>query len=248
MSVRIAGLTDIGSRRESNQDSIDWYLDASGESALAVVADGMGGYRGGEIASRIAVETMMEQLQQPLTALAPECIGGCIEAAVKLAHERIGDARQQQPELHKMGTTLVLAWLHRDQLWLAHLGDSRAYLLREDELRQQTRDDTVAQNMVDDGSIAPEEVPRVPFRNVLTRALGATAEVTISRLALQPGDRIILCSDGLTGALPDRHWPALMDPTLTLAEQAHRLVEASLANHADDNVSVILIQTCDPKE
>lgn len=248
MTVEIAGVTDIGSRRESNQDCIDWSLDASGESALAVLADGMGGYCGGEIASRIAVETMMEQLSQRLVTLAPEHVDGCIEAAVRLAHERIGEARRQNPELEKMGTTLVLVWIHLGQLWLAHLGDSRAYLLREGELHQKTRDDTVAQNMVDDGSITPEEVSRVPFRNVLTRALGATPEVTLSRLDLRPGDRVILCSDGLTGALPDSQWPALMGSDLTLAEQAHRLMDACLANHPDDNVSVILIQTCDPKE
>lgn len=246
MTITATGLTDIGTKRESNQDSLGWYVSADGQRALGIVADGMGGYEGGEVASRITVETLMEILQDPLEsgALDDASLLSQIQQGIDLASSRIDDARKSQTQLSKMGTTVVLAWLQQDTAWVAHLGDSRAYLLHDDELSQQTRDDTVAQNMVDDGSIKPEEVSQVPFRNVLTRALGASTDIaaTVNTFKLVPGDHLMLCSDGLTDALPDHQWPAIMAREKDIETRTRALVEASLENQAADNVSLIMIQ------
>lgn len=247
MTLTVAGLTDIGCRRSSNQDSLGWYLSGDGRRALAIVADGMGGYEGGEIASQVAVDTLMAVLKPAVErGVADDAIADRIQAALNLAHERIELARAGRPELEKMGTTVVLAWLQHNRAWIAHIGDSRCYLLQEGRLQLQTRDDTVAQNMVDDGSITAEEVARVPFRNVLTRALGVSryADATYAELTLAPGGRLILCSDGLTGALPDGQWLAMMEDGGPIDVQVRRLVDGSLANQAGDNVSVLMIQFC----
>ncbi|SFL91452.1 PP2C family protein-serine/threonine phosphatase [Marinobacter zhejiangensis] len=245
MSLSIAGITHVGCRRSSNQDSVGWYQSSDGQRLLGVIADGMGGYQGGEIASRIAVDTLLTVLKPAVErGVADDAIADRVQAALNLANERIEQARCDRPELDKMGTTVVLAWLQRDRAWVAHIGDSRCYLLRGERLSQQTRDDTVAQNMVDDGSITREEVPRVPFRNVLTRALGVSrdAGASYSELTLAPGDRLILCSDGLSGAVADSNWPALLAGEEALEGQAQRLIDASLENQAGDNVSVMMIQ------
>lgn len=250
MTIAAAGLSDIGTRRESNQDSLDWCIAADGQSALAVVADGMGGYAGGEVASRIAVDTLMQMLAPALNRVSDAQIPGTIQRAVTLANERINSERSHQSRHSSMGTTVVLVWLQNGCAWIAHVGDSRCYLLHRHHLTQQTRDDTVAQSMVDDGSITAEEAARVPFRNVLTRALGTAGEIeaTITSVPLVPGDRLILCSDGLTGAVPDCDWTALMPADQPLTVQAERLISAGLANQAEDNVSVIVLQFSSPEE
>ncbi|MEX0603817.1 MAG: protein phosphatase 2C domain-containing protein [Marinobacter sp.] len=251
MTITATGLSDLGTKRDSNQDSLTWRVSADGQRALGVVADGMGGYEGGEIASRITVEALVETLQELLenSALEADSLRAHIQQGIDLASRRIDDARKGQEKLSKMGTTVVLAWLQEDTAWIAHLGDSRAYLFRHGELSQQTRDDTVAQNMVDDGSIKPEEVPRVPFRNVLTRALGSSTDsaATITSVKLVPGDHLILCSDGLTDALSDNQWPAIIGQEKDLESQARALIDASLRNQAADNVSLILLQFDQPR-
>lgn len=245
MTPRIAGLTDVGAVRAANQDAIDWLISDDNRQALLVVADGMGGYQGGEIASQIAVDTVMESLRACLVPAAPFQSAEPEEAmrvAINLANERIQERRATEPELARMGTTLVIAWVIDGEAHIAHLGDSRCYLVHENELRCLTRDDTVVQNMLEDGSIQPDDVPHVPFRNVLTRALGASsAHASYQRARLVPGDYLLLCSDGLTEALPEADWIPLMSGPKSAEEKARALVNASLDNEAPDNVSVVLL-------
>lgn len=246
MSLLAAGRTDVGSRRKNNQDAIAWSVDPSGQSGFVVVADGMGGYEGGEIASRIAIEVVREQLE-PLLGN-PQSDDAAMEVllqrVISAANERIVEARESQPELSKMGTTLVLAWVDRGRAHVAHLGDSRCYRVTSAGLEQRTRDDTVVQNMVDDGSITAEEAPRVPFRNVLTRALGSSedAGASFDHFDMATGERLLLCSDGLPEALPESEWLAHLNGDVSLDTQAQRLVDATLDNQAPDNVSVVLVQ------
>lgn len=242
---RVAGLTDVGAVRAANQDAIDWQVSDDKRQALLVVADGMGGYQGGEIASRIAVDTTMEALGEYLASGngcrrdAPQDV---MQAAINLANERIQLRRAADPELAKMGTTLVIAWVIDGVAYIAHLGDSRCYLVHNGELQCETRDDTVVQNMLEDGSIEPADVPHVPFRNVLTRALGASsAFASFRRLVLEQGDSLLLCSDGLTGALPENDWLPLISGPDSPDDKVRNLVNASLDNQAADNVSVVLL-------
>jgi protein phosphatase len=143
-----------------------------------------------------------------------------------------------------MGTTIVLAWVAGSRALVAHIGDSRCYLLQNNTLQCLTRDDTVVQNMLEDGSIKERDVPNVPFRNVLTRALGALdATVTFGEVLLQPGDQLLLCSDGLTGALDEDEWLNLLSGAESVQSAVQALIEASLERGAKDNVSVVLLST-----
>ncbi|MCL7944143.1 protein phosphatase 2C domain-containing protein [Marinobacter sp. ATCH36] len=245
MIPRVAGVTDVGTVRSANQDAIDWRVSDDNSQVLLVVADGMGGYQGGEIASRIAVETVMEVLggflvqgDEGASDLPPDAM----QAAINLANERIQECRAGNEDLAKMGTTLVIAWVIDGEAHIAHLGDSRCYLVHEGELQCLTRDDTVVQNMLDDGSIQPDDVPNVPFRNVLTRALGASSSLaSFGRVILGPGDCLLLCSDGLTGALPETDWLPVISGQGAPEDKVRALVRTSLANQAADNVSVVLM-------
>ena len=244
MNPQVAGITDVGALRTANQDAIDWRVSEDNRQVLLVVADGMGGYHGGEVASRIAVDTVMEVLVPWLSPDegVPEEPDDAIQFAINLASERIADQRAADADLAKMGTTLVMAWVIDGEAHLAHLGDSRCYLVQGRELACQTRDDTVVQNMLDDGSIRPDDVPHVPFRNVLTRALGAsTAIASFRRVRMAAGESLLLCSDGLTGALPEDQWLSLMSTCETPDDKVRALVDASLDNEAADNVSVVLL-------
>lgn len=243
MTPRVAGLTDVGAVRAANQDAIDWQVSEENRQALLVVADGMGGYQGGEIASQIAVDTVMESLGGYLVpGNGSDEPPHAMQTAINLANERIQERRAADPELSKMGTTLVIAWVIDGEAYIAHLGDSRCYLVHERELRCLTRDDTVVQNMLEDGSIQPDDVPHVPFRNVLTRALGASSALaTFTRLALEQGDSLLLCSDGLTGALPEADWLPVITGDGAPEDKVRALIDTSLANEAADNVSVVLL-------
>ncbi|PXX90385.1 serine/threonine-protein phosphatase [Marinobacter vulgaris] len=241
----VAGLTDVGTVRAANQDAIDWRISDDHRQILLVVADGMGGYQGGEIASRIAVDTVMETLgahfesgNGGLCDARPDAI----QVAINLASERIQERRAADPDLAKMGTTLVVSWVIDGEALIAHLGDSRCYLVHKGELQCLTRDDTVVQNMLEDGSIQPDDVPHVPFRNVLTRALGASSALaSFGRVVMESGDCLLLCSDGLIDGLPEADWLPLMSAQKSADEQVRALVQASLDNEAADNVSVVIL-------
>lgn len=246
MELQASGQTDTGAVRSANQDAIDWCVEPASGQALLVVADGMGGYQGGEVASRIAVDTVMEVLGPALRASAlreqpgSDSRKALVQTALNLASERIEDRKAQAPDLLKMGTTVVLAWVSGNHALIAHIGDSRCYLVQNDALQCLTRDDTVVQNMLEDGSIREDDVPNVPFRNVLTRALGASdAIATFREVLLEPGDQLLLCSDGLTDALDEAAWPTL----LSREDSVQALVKASLERKAKDNVSVVLLST-----
>ncbi len=244
MIPTVAGLTDVGAVRTTNQDAIDWLISDDNRQALLVVADGMGGYHGGEVASQIAVDTVMEALGPCLSASRgePDAPLDVMQAAIDLANERIQARRAADSTLAKMGTTLVIAWVIDGEAHIAHLGDSRCYLVHKGELQCQTRDDTVVQNMLEDGSIQPEDVPHVPFRNVLTRALGASSALaSLKRVPLERGDYLLLCSDGLTGALPEVDWLPLISGREAPEDKVRALVDSCLDNEAADNVSVVLL-------
>lgn len=248
MALLISGETDTGKVRKSNQDAIASRLSGDGRQALLVVADGMGGYQGGEIASQITVEAILDIVEPYLEsgdslALGRNQLENAIQNAIDQASERIRVRQAEDASLAKMGTTVVLAWVVDDQAHIAHLGDSRCYLISDGKLQCLTRDDTVVQNMLEDGSITAADVPNVPFRNVLTRALGASDSPLASfyRIGLAAGDQLLLCSDGLNDALPEEDWLPLMERAGSPDDQVRALIDSSLENQAPDNVSVVLL-------
>lgn len=247
MRYDVASQSHRGAVRESNQDVVDWRINDSGDQALLVVADGMGGHQGGEVASRLAVDAVIESLEPEIAGAASEITNAAIQEHLKrafaLANERIVSRRSGDRRLEKMGTTLVVAWVSGNQAHIAHIGDSRCYSLRGRQAVCLTRDDTVVQNMLEDGSITEADVPNVPFRNVLTRAVGAVdqADPSYRCETLDEGDVLLLCSDGLTDSVPESRWLEIVKESDGMERTVQALIDTGLANEAGDNVSVVLL-------
>lgn len=246
MSLSVYGESDIGFARRRNEDSIAWHQSSSGHNVIAVLADGIGGHQGGDIASKTAVDiciSLLSPLVERDDLLVTE-LTEALNAAVSEANNQIRVAREKDDPLSRMGTTLVIVWVLGDQAFIANVGDSRCYRLSSDSVIQVTKDDTVAQAMVDDGSITECEIPRIPFRNVLTKAVGTEPEVLadIQQISISGDDALILCSDGLTGAVDDKQWPSIIAQAKSVKQQVECLIDESINNKANDNVSVIMVR------
>ena len=219
---------DIGRVREKNDDSI--LVDPP----LYIVADGMGGHRGGDIASRLALETIVE-----LAAGGR----GTLPDQVRSANRAVWDRSVEDERLAEMGTTLTAALVDGASASIAHVGDSRAYLLREGKLRQLTTDHTLVARMVKSGEITEAEADVHPHKNVLTRALGTDQEVEVDEdtVALLDGDRLLLCSDGLTGMVTEDQIQAILENSEQPQQAADRLVKAANRAGGVDNISVVVL-------
>ncbi|MBQ9004537.1 MAG: Stp1/IreP family PP2C-type Ser/Thr phosphatase [Eggerthellaceae bacterium] len=221
--------TDIGSVREQNEDSLVVA------PPLFVVADGMGGHAAGEIASEIAVTTIQECA--PAHADAEE-----LGAAVETANRDIIDAALSGRGREGMGTTCTACMLEENRLVIAQVGDSRAYLLHKGELTQLTRDHSLMANMIEAGQITPEEARTHPNRSVITRALGNDPATTpdLYEINVEAGDRLLVCSDGLTSMVEDRDIEAVMNRQPDAQKCATTLVNEAIAAGGADNVTVIV--------
>ncbi len=230
-----AAATHQGMVRKNNEDAV--YPDSSGESdgpVTLMVADGMGGHVAGEVASRLAVNAAAS------VDLGP---GDRVAAGNRAIREEVA----REPDLEGMGTTLTLVTLTPEGIaHFAHVGDSRGYLLRDDELQQVTQDHTVAAEYVALGRISAGEASAHPQRHMLTRTLGLTRFVNIDEreIDLKAGDRILLCSDGLTEMVPDSRIAATLTGP-TPEEVVWNLVEMANAAGGVDNISVIVIDALD---
>lgn len=225
----VAGVaTDIGRVREGNEDS---YLV---EPPLYAVADGMGGARGGEVASQLALTTVEEGFVEGR---------GTLPALVHEANSAVFAKSAEDRSVAGMGTTLTAALIEAGTALLVHVGDSRAYLLRAGDLRRLTEDHTLVQRMVRAGEISPDEADVHPHRNVLLRALGTESDVEVdeSQVGLLEGDRLMLCSDGLTGMITDGQVQAILEAATTPQEAADRLVRAANRAGGIDNITVVVL-------
>jgi serine/threonine protein phosphatase PrpC len=228
MKVEVGAATDVGKVREGNEDG---YLVSD---PLFVVADGMGGHRGGEVASGLALQTIEELRGKRKGSLAEQ-----VQEANRTVFERSSNDRT----VEGMGTTLTAALVDRDTLQLAHVGDSRAYLLRAGTLRLLTEDHTLVERMVRSGEITREEADVHPHRNVLTRSLGTDRSVSVDEqsVTLLEGDRVLLCTDGLTGMATDEQIKAILGSASTAQDAADRLVRAANRAGGADNITVIVL-------
>lgn len=229
MRIEIGSATDIGRVRERNEDSV--LVDPP----LFAVADGMGGHRGGDVASQVALETM-EQLEGERT--------GSLVDHVRSANRAVWERSLGDERLSGMGTTLTAVRVDGDSIDLAHVGDSRAYLLRNDSLRQLTDDHTLVARMVRSGEITEAEAEVHPHKNVMTRALGTEEEVEVDgeSIRLEDGDRLLLCSDGLTGMVTEDQIQAILEASPSPQNAAERLVRAANRAGGVDNISVVVLR------
>jgi protein phosphatase len=245
--MKIAYRSDIGRIRLVNEDR-GFAEFTDGGLAVAIVADGMGGHKAGEVASQLAVDTFREALQGATAALSLDERKLLIRQAILQANEVVFDMASRNDQYHNMGTTVVAALLHQQNGVIGHIGDSRAYKWREGVLSQLTEDHTLVNELVKSGQITLEEAAHHPRRNVMTRALGTDAEVEVDvrDVSWMPGDMLLLCSDGLTNMVSEQEIiETIVSEELDLEGKADRLVQLALQAGGDDNITVVLLHHAD---
>ncbi|MEB3225680.1 MAG: Stp1/IreP family PP2C-type Ser/Thr phosphatase [Synechococcus sp.] len=238
MKCRFTGQTDPGLVRSANQDS--YYCDPEGR--YFIVADGMGGHAGGEEASRITVETIQQYLDESWNN--GEATENLLKTSIIKANEAILADQLENPARQDMGTTVVLVLFQGDRAWRAHVGDSRLYSFQGDTLIQVTGDHTWVSQAVLSGDITAEQAKVHPWRHVLSQCLGRKdlSMIEIEPLDVRNGDRLLLCSDGLTEEVDDSEIQFILSANDDLDQAAANLIETAKDNGGSDNVTVILVQ------
>jgi serine/threonine protein phosphatase PrpC len=246
--MEVSGKTDVGLRRKLNEDQFLFDADTN----LLAVCDGMGGHNAGEVASRIAIETLASFIERShkekeITwpyGLDPALSfdGNRVRTAIQIANKKVYKAADNREEYTGMGTTVVAAIVTESTVTVGSAGDSRCYVFHDGELRQITRDDSWVAAAGADGILSPAELARHPLRNVITKAIGAKdqIEIDIVEQDLEPGDTVLLCSDGLHAMIDDTAITEIMAQGGTVDEIAARLVEAANSAGGKDNVTVVL--------
>jgi serine/threonine protein phosphatase PrpC len=250
LRVVSAGLTDVGRKRNHNEDS--FLIDD--ELQLYVVADGMGGHAGGGTASRIAVETIDKELRRsrdgrenPFVStpnLQDSLIPEALRSAVEKACLAIYTAAQDDPRLSGMGTTVISLVVKDDQAFFAHVGDSRAYLIRGELIQQISEDHSLVNEQIKAGMITPEEAKHSRYKNIITRSVGFEEEVQVDVMGVitEPNDVFLLCSDGLANMLEDKEIHELVSGTPNFQDVPKKLVDMANERGGDDNITVIVVQ------
>src|SRR5450432_1915360 len=250
MRIRYAAKTDVGMKRTHNED----YFSLLEEDQLFLVADGMGGHASGEVASKMAAESIQEfftrtkdddvtwpyKMDRHLSYIENRLVVG-----VKLANQRIFEAALKDLRLKGMGTTIVGGQIVGDKLYIAHVGDSRCYRLRGGQIQQMTRDHSLLEDYKDaKPGMSDEEQRKFPHKNVITRALGMreTVQVDIHVQDIQDGDVYIFCSDGLSGMIEDETIAKVFKTTPDLETAVASMIEAANAAGGTDNITVLALQ------
>lgn len=233
-------MTDIGRKREINQD----YVFATDETIgnlpnLLVVADGMGGHRAGDFASKFTVEVLAEEVQNSKETHPEAIIGNAIQAA----NERLLAEAEKDNRLEGMGTTLVAATIMDHVLYFANVGDSRLYLINK-EIRQLSKDHSMVEEMVRLGGLTEEEAKHHPDKNIITRAIGVKQKVEpdFFEYRLKGGDTILMCSDGLTNMVDDDEIFQIVKSARDIVEAVESLIQRANENGGSDNIGVVLAQ------
>ncbi|GLS26099.1 Stp1/IreP family PP2C-type Ser/Thr phosphatase [Marinibactrum halimedae] len=250
--LSIHGRTHIGQVRNENEDSIRWYTAHNCPFGYIVIADGMGGYTGGALASTIAVNTIGEALEGLITptflALTPLqqqlMISSCAIECIRSANRAILEQKQWNSRFEHMGTTVVLVVVWQNQAIVAHLGDSRAYLWDQDHFIQLTKDHSIVQEMIDAGNMTEEEARTSNIRNQITQALGIEQDVTptMNSYILNQNTLIMMCSDGLTEYLGNEELDFVLSTHRPAIECCDRMVDDANGRGGKDNISVGIIE------
>jgi len=242
---QVAAVTDPGLKREENQDN--FFM--SEDHRVLVVADGMGGMQGGSKASRLVVESMKNSLETlSIDGLGQKELQRWLVSAVAEANTRVFEAAVVDPEARDMGTTVVAVVQSEDgELQIAHVGDSRAYLVRDGKTIVLTMDHSVVMEMVAQGKMTEEQVKNSPFKHYLTRCVGHKKKVEIDNTptSVKPGDWLILSSDGLSGVVDDAEIAEIVGACDTVKEACEDLLSETLARGAPDNVTIICAHYAD---
>ena len=251
MKLVYQAVTDVGRKRKGNEDS----LFVNPEQKLFVVADGMGGHAAGEVASRVAVESINEFVC--LTSGDDEITwpfgldqnmsydGNRLKTAVRYANRKVLEAMKERSEYEGMATTVAAVLVDGEEANLAHVGDSRVYLFRDSGLDQLTSDHSWVNEQLQSGVISPDQARTHPLRNVVTRALGGKPDLQVDMQLhkLRPGDLLLLCSDGLTTMVPDEEIARVLEEAAAdVPKAAQGLVAEANSRGGEDNITVLVIQ------
>lgn len=244
MNYEFFARTDRGRVRTNNEDAVSVDV----QTNIAVLADGMGGYKAGEVAANMATSFIRTEMSRWLAPVATQAgandIRRALEICVDNANQAIYSAAQANPEYTGMGTTLVAGVFSGERLVLGHVGDSRCYRLRAGVLQQLTRDHSWLQEQLDAGLLTPKQAAVSSSRNLVTRALGVEPMVLleINEFKIEPHDLFLMCSDGLSEMLNAREITAIVAPDASLEEKTTRLIAAANTRGGRDNISVLLAQ------
>jgi protein phosphatase len=231
-------LTDIGNVRKVNEDYLGYHEDM--EKKIYVVADGMGGHNAGEIASKLAVDTVIEYIN---SICCMENLEEVLKEAIEFSNKRIYEFSKTNPSLNGMGTTVTACLIKDSVMAAANVGDSRCYISNEQGMHQITKDHSLVQQLVDNGTITAEEAAIHPNKNIITRALGTAPKVDIDTFLLDLKDinKVILCTDGLSNSLTDEEmFEIIVNNNNTSA--CEKLVEISKQRGGRDNITVIIFE------
>ncbi len=236
--MQAAGISHIGLVREKNEDK--YIMDL--QQKLFVICDGMGGHKGGKIASAMAAQVIERQY----TSNDEQDRSVALNAAIIAANQKIWQVGSDNPEYQEMGTTATAAVIAGERLIVAHVGDSSLFLLRDGQICKITTDHTLARQMVMDGLLDEDEVRTCSYNHILTRAVGVQENIEIDNYTeiIQPGDQIILCSDGLTDMLAEEEMLEIMNENKAAADPeqlARALVDAALNKGGYDNITIIVL-------
>jgi protein phosphatase len=248
LRIEVAGETNVGMKRNHNEDNFS----ITEESGLYIVADGMGGHASGEVASKMAVDSLQEFFAA--TANDPERTWpykmdrskgyeeNRLITGIKLANLRIYESAQRDARQRGMGTTIVTMFAVEDGVYVAHVGDSRVYRIRDNKIEQLTEDHSLLNDYIKMKRLTPEEIQNFPHKNVIVRALGMKDTVKVDTRFEQPraGDTYLLCSDGLSGPVTDPEMQEITNNAPDLKTAATRLIEKANAHGGPDNVTVVL--------
>lgn len=240
--LKTFSVTDIGRKRKTNQDYVYTSEQPVGPLPnLFLVADGMGGHNAGDYASRLAVESILENIADSSETDPMRNF----DHAIQYANARIRKLASESADLEGMGTTVVAAVCEGKRLYVANVGDSRLYVVNRFGIRQITKDHSWVEEMVRLGEIEKKEARNHPDKNIITRAVGADniVKTDFFTVQLEEGDEVLMCTDGLTNMLEDEEIRMILDGARDIVEKAQQLVKAANDNGGRDNISVILIET-----
>lgn len=239
----VGGLSDIGLVRENNQDS--FFVSKDLEFPLFIVADGMGGHKAGEIASNMAVSTIKNIfLINKENLNSEEEIVSTIKEAIEKANHKIYQKSKENLEYEGMGTTVTIAYIFKNEIYIGHVGDSRAYYVDDNNIVQITEDHSLVNELIKNGSITKDQGKNHPQRNIITRAIGTSNDIKadIHTMEYKENDKLIICSDGLTNMLNEDKIIEVVNGDGDIMEKCEKLVLNAKRNGGLDNITVVMIK------
>jgi protein phosphatase len=236
----ISALSDIGNFRDINQDCINYKI-INEHEAYAVLCDGMGGHNAGEVAAKLTCDYMMDHFEDHEPFTCQEDIRHWFYRLIKNANRLVNEKGADNSAYRDMGTTVILAYIVDECIYISHVGDSRAYIVTSESLEQITTDDTLVNALLEKGYINKEQAKNHPQRNILVQAVGVTDLLNVSFAAVH-ADTILLCSDGLYNSLSDDQIVEILKLDLTIQQKNEKLMETAKQFGGLDNISTILIE------